>query len=446
MSNSEKGTLLILAVLVLGVLMLSGVYFLTFSLTEFRISESQKVATQTYYLAEAGISEAIWKLKNDPTWSSNFITAPTCEDWEASFTRDPALFPNGSYEISIKNSSCGYGIITATSTMSSSQGASQRKVEIKVFKAQDNPVSNFNLFTGGPGENMEIKFTDPLNIHNGDIFCNNNFNIKSSSAVYLDGDKKALVNGNIILSGGSVLNATSCASNICDAGCEVDECPLNKIGMPQIDFDSATSSSYLERAKNSDCSLIRTDGKTNCVFTPTEFENLMWDNYPALFLPTSTVTYITGDVNIRAAQELTVNGVLAADRDINIGEDNCWNHPDPPFSRCGFCQLKIHRPGDPADDEPSGILAKRKVNIGKFAGFGAYAMYAEGLIYAGAELDFSGAQALIEIHGGIAARKLDFRSMWNGIDLYLDPDVITDTFSEAFYSPVITVDHWEEEY
>ncbi len=442
MNNFEKGTLLILAVLVLGILMLLGVYFLTFSLTEFRISESQKVATQTYYLAEAGINEAIWKLKNDPTWSSNFITAPTCEDWEASFARDPALFPNGSYEISIKNTSCGNGVITATSTIDSSQ----RRVEIKVFKAQDSPVSDFNLFTGGPSENMEIRFTDPLNVHDGDVFGNNNMNIKQSSKINLDGDRKAMVHGNLTISADSELNATSCAKNICDPGCEAAECPPAQIGMPQIDFDSATSSSYLEIAKNSDCSLIRTDGKTNCVFTPPEFEYLMWDNYPNLFLPTSTVTYVTGDVNIRAAQELTVSGVLAADRDINVGKDNCWNHPDPPFSRCGFCRLEVYRPGVPGDDEPAGILAKRKVDIGNFAGFGGRAVYLEGLIYAGAELAFSGVQALVEIHGGIAARKLDFSSMWNGIDLYLDSDVIIDTFSEAFYSPVITVDHWEEEY
>lgn len=439
MTNFEKGTLLILAVLVLGIMMLLGTYFLTFSLTEFRISESQKTATQTYYLAEAGINEAIWKLKNDPEWSNDFVTAPVCEDWATSFERN---LPSGSYKVSIKNSSCGNGVVTATSSV----GSAKRRVETSVFKAQANPVSDFNIFTGGPSENMSIKFTDPLNIYGGDIFCNNNLNIKWSSKVNIDSDKKALVHQNLNVSGGSVLNATSCAKNLCETGCEVGECPPSQIGMPQIDFDSASTTSYFKKAENSDCSFIRTDGKTNCVFTPNEFEDLMWDNYPTLSLPSSTVSYVTGDVNIRAAQELTVRGVLAADRDINIGEDNCWNHPDPPFSRCGFCQLKIYRPGTPADNEPAGILAKRKINLGSFAGFGSHALYMEGLIYAGAELDFSGAQALTEIHGGIAARKLSFNSMWNRIDMYLDSDVVEDTFSETFYSPLITVNHWEEEY
>ncbi len=442
----EKGSLLILSILVLGVLMLLGAYFLTFTLTEARISESQKIATQTYYLAEAGVNEAIWKLKNDPSWSSNFITAPICGNWEDNFERDSALFSNGSYEVSVKNSGCGNRTITVTSTIASAKGNSQRKVEVRVFKAQDNPVSDYNIFTGGPSENMEIKFTDPLNVYGGNIFCNNNLNVKWSSVVNVDDDKKALVSNNIILSTGAVVNATSCAKNICEAGCEVDECPPANIGMPQIDFDSASSTSYMERAINSDCRSVRIDGKTDCVFTPAEFENLMWASYPVLSLPTSAVAYVTGDANIRAGQELTINGVLVADRDINIGKDNCWNNSDPPFLRCGYSQLRVYRPGLPEDNIPSGFLAKRKIVAGSYFGFGSYSLYAEGLIYAGDEFNFSGVQAPIEIHGGIASRKFNLSSLWNGFDIYLDDDVIVDTFSETIYSPIITVDHWEEEY
>jgi len=444
----QQGTLLIIALLALGILTLLGIYFLTFNITESRISKSQKIAIQTYYLAEAGINEAIWKLKNDPQWSTDFTTIPACEDWEASFTRTPAMVSNGSYQVSIKNLSCGNGIIIATSTLDLPKGKAQRVVKTKVFKAESNPVSEYAIFTGGASENMYIKFTDPLDVYNGNLFSNNNINIKWSSKVNVNDDKKALANGNINISVSSELNATSsCAKNICESGCVAStECPPGQIGMPLIDFDSASSNSYLEKAKSSDCSLIRTDGKLNCVFTSQEFEKLMWDNYPQLSLPTSTVAYVTGDINIRAGQELKVSGVLVADRDINIGKDNCWNRPEPPFTRCGFCQLKVYRPGIPEDDEPAGILAKRKINGGNFLGFGTHALYAEGLIYASDEMKFSGALAPVEIHGGIAVRKLTFSSMWNNVNIYLEPDVIIDTFSESSYSPVITIDHWEEEY
>ena len=71
----EKGVILVITFLILGVLLTLGSYFLTFALIESRISQSQVIATQTYYLAEAGINEAIWKIKNDPTWMANFGNA-----------------------------------------------------------------------------------------------------------------------------------------------------------------------------------------------------------------------------------------------------------------------------------------------------------------------------------------------------------------------------------
>ena len=46
------------------------IYFLDLVTTGSRVSRSYSLASQTYYLAEAGINEAIWKLKND--WEDEF--------------------------------------------------------------------------------------------------------------------------------------------------------------------------------------------------------------------------------------------------------------------------------------------------------------------------------------------------------------------------------------
>jgi len=51
-----------------------------------------------------------------------------------------------------------------------------------------------------------------------------------------------------------------------------------------------------------------------------------------------------------------------------------------------------------------------------------------------------------EIHGGLVGRKLTFSSLWNSFDIYLDPEMIVNTFHNAQYSPTITIDHWEENY
>ncbi len=452
MNKKEKGSVLILAVLILGVLLFVGSYLLSFAFTGSKMADSQAVATQTYYLAEAGIKEAVFKLKNDSVWKSAFETLPTVEDPDCSswsivpYTRDADLFENGGYSITVNNLGCAKAeIISQARIQTSGDKMAQRIVRVKVFKAIGSPVSDFAIFTGGASENLYIKFTDPLNIHNGNLFSNKSINIKYYSEVNVD--KKALSNGNILVSLNSQLNATSCSDNMCDLGCEASaDCPPEKISMPSLDFDSESGDSYLSSAQNDICSSVRIDGKTNCLFSSEEFELLMWQNYPQLSLPENVVVYVTGDINIRAGEELTVNGVLAGDRDINIGEDYCWGRSEYPYFRCGNAQLKVNRPGLPEDNFPSGILAKRKISGGGFLGLGVGSLNINGLVYAGDEIRISSAGSPIEIHGGIAARKFTLSSLWQGVDIYLDSDVIIDTFKNPSYSPIITIDHWEEEY
>lgn len=452
---ASQGSILLVALLILAALLSAGVYFLSFTISGSKIAESQAMSTKAYYLAEAGVQEAIFKLKNDPVWKGSFETMPTvgdptCSYWSISpFTRKSALFDGASYSITVENLGCAKAEITSLAEIEISPArTAQRIVKTKVFKAMGNPISEFNMFTGGSSENISIKFTDPLNVHNGSIFSNHNIKIEFWSNVTIS--NKALAQDKIEVSSwpfSSQLNATSCASNICDTGCEpTKECPPESVSMPPLDFDSDSPGSYLSRAKNSDCSSIRVDGKTNCVFIPKEFEQLMWQRYPELSLPAATVTYVLGDVNIRAGQLLAVFGVLTADRDVNVGEDLCWTSKEPPYLRCGQSQLTVVRPGSPEERKPAGLLSKRKMNIGNGLGFGTAGMNVEGLVYAGDELRLAGVAGPIEIHGGVAARKITTSSMWQGIDIYLEPDVIVDTFGNPTYSPVITIDHWEEEY
>lgn len=447
-SQDKKGMILVFALLILGIMIFLGAYFLTFSLTGFKMTRSQETATKAYYLAEAGIQEAIFKLKNDPVWKSAFETQslptdPHCSSWSISpYSRNPALFPGGSYDVLIENLGCAKAQITSIAKIAFPTGfIAQRIVKTKVFKAVGNAVSEYSVFTGGPSENIDISAVNPLNIYGGSLFSNNNIKIKFWSGVNVE--NKALARGNILLSDSSQLTATSCATNVCDAGCPPSDCPPAEISMPPLDLDSVSPSSYLSQAKNNDCRLIRADGKSNCVFTPQEFEAVMWAYYPTLSLPSDTIVYVTGDANVRAGQELLVNGVLAADRDINLGQDYCWTRSEPPYLRCGFSTVAVNRTGD---DLPAGLLAKRKMNVGGMLGVGVKALDVYGLLYSGDEMRLSSVGAYITIQGGIATRKFTLSSLWNGVDIYLDSDVIVDTFGNPSYSPVITIDHWEEEY
>jgi len=181
-NHFQKGQIVIIAFLTLGVLLLLASYFLNFTLTESKISQSYKTGVNTYYLAEAGINEAIWKLKNDdtvldgdPAWQSDFVDPaknpyPDGTYWSASFSKSDVL--GGSYSVTIENTSQARGKITvAATTTFGNNKVSQRIVKTTVFKGLASPIQNSAIFTGGPSENIDINST-LLNIFFGNLFCN----------------------------------------------------------------------------------------------------------------------------------------------------------------------------------------------------------------------------------------------------------------------------------
>ena len=109
--QQQKGSVIIIAMGALFVLLLLGSYFLSFASTEYRISRSQIQSLQTYYLAEAGINETVWRLKNDTSWSTCFTSSTAscnCINWATSSYRNAgSLLPNAGYIMSVKNSGCG---------------------------------------------------------------------------------------------------------------------------------------------------------------------------------------------------------------------------------------------------------------------------------------------------------------------------------------------------
>jgi len=447
--NNEKGVILIFALLVLSIILFTSSYFISFSLTGSKISLSQANATKAYYLAEAGVEEAIFKLKNDVSWKNSFETQPTIEDPSCSswsipdYERNPALFEQGSYKIIIENLGCARAKITSISMiMVGEKRVAQRMIKTEVFKSinTDNDISDFGIFTSGSSENITISSANPFNVYNGSIFSNNKIKLQFWSEVNVD--KKALANNKIDISSvpyESYLNASAlCANNICEGDCS-EGCPPAEISMPNLDF-----SLYSQASKNNDCSLVRTDGETNCYFSSSEkFEKMLWDNYPEIIL--NGVIYVNGDINIRAGQDMVVNGTLVSgeNKNINIGEQNAWIRSEWPYARYGYSNINVYRPDE---NSPSGILAQKKLNIGGWLGTGLESLYIEGLIYSGYEMKISNINAPIEIHGGIATSKFTLSSMWNGVDVYLNQDVIIDTFGSSEYSPVISINHWEEEY
>src|SRR5680860_1622094 len=105
--KNNKGVALIITILLMSLLLFLSLYFLNFSLTEKRISQSQTLGIKTYYLAEAGVAEMIWQLKNNETYKNNFENDPS---WTETLIRNnPFGSDSGSYKVTIANSSEAHG-------------------------------------------------------------------------------------------------------------------------------------------------------------------------------------------------------------------------------------------------------------------------------------------------------------------------------------------------
>ncbi|MBZ9572720.1 hypothetical protein KJA17_00790 [Patescibacteria group bacterium] len=481
MKISSKGSLLIIAILVLGILLFLASYFISFSLTGSQMSRSKTVSTKAYYLAEAGIAEAIWKLKNDEIttdgdtpWKICFVTSTDdclgCSNWQDSFTRN--YDDNSTTTISIQNSRCAKGEIIATSTVLLSKGrTAQRVIKIKVLKALGSLTENSPIFSGAPSGESTIQ-ASKINVYNGNIFSNNNINIKYWSTVNVydnpttptstdqEGQVLAVQNINVSL---STLNASStCAKNCCTQGiCE--KCPPDSIEMPAIDFDSDNPNSYKSKAEKAQeegqCQVVgKNSGGTTvfslnkCLFDEDEFEELLWQvgkkgtlilEHKTSGLAISTY-YIEGGIDLKGERYLEINGILVADETINIGEKFKWGED------YGFSQLKI---ADPGDGIPSGLLTKGKMNFGPYSSFGDVEV--RGLIYSQDEMRLTSLPHSFEVFGGIIARKISLSSAFSPINIYLDNAIIREGVwggpqppgeGALPYSPVVTIEHWEESY
>jgi hypothetical protein len=431
-NKKKKGVISIIAFLTLGVLLLLGIYFISFTLTDSRISKSQVYATKTYYLAEAGANEAIWKLKNDSTWFNQFITNPS---WSANFSHS---FADGFYTVSIQNFELARGEIVSTATINLGGGkTSQRVVKTIVFKALGSPINNSGIFTDGPSGNMNVS-SSHITINNGNAFCGNILNISSSNLTINDNGEteelegQLLVHNNLIQSSTIINSETICASNQCDLECDV--CPAPSSDLPVVDFESSEPNSFKSRAQAAEslgqCQILCNGSlcSTKCILSDSQFSSLI--SSASSVIINNEITYITGNVNISSKNNFIINGTLVSSvgKDINISSSH----------------ITLNRP---SEQSPSGLISGKKINISSTI------INSTGVIYSSDETNISSSSG--NITGAILARKLNTSSI-SSLIITLDNDVVLYGLGyiidgnpappNSIFSPIITIEHWEESY
>jgi len=479
MKKRNRGSVVLIALLTLGILLLLGTYFLSFTIVESRISQSHELSSKAYYLAEAGIYKAIWKLKNDDEWFTCFVgsggACPDCSEWSANFEIDGnVLVPNSTINVSIQNTDCARGELVSVSTISlPGDKTAQRVIKTTVFRALADPTEDSALFTGGPAESIDIRNSN-INVY-GNIFSNQKLDIRGMSEIQVfphgTAKGKVLAVHDYSMSADSWLNATAvCARNICDSKeacecenaevfqeCQEDRCRPQSISVPVVDFDSESEHSFKSRAlameaagqcSNTCNGFPCLDHSDKCVFTMNEFRDLLWEvgEGGTLTLGSESdpvIAYVERHIDLRGGRYLEINGILAAGGNISIGQNNNWGGDR------GNSQVTVNRP---VDTFPSGLLAKGKIDFGSYSAFEDINI--TGVIYSTNELSLISIPETMNVTGAIITRKLDIQSLWQGLNVILDSDIIMYGLGyiingepvEPEYSPIVTVEHWEESY
>ncbi len=145
----------------------------------------------------------------------------------------------------------------------------------------------------------------------------------------------------------------------------------------------------------------------------------------------------TNFIRIRGNQTLTINGLLVIDGGIKIGDQQCWNGGPGPV-RCGLNNIVVnHTVG-----KPSGIIVKGDIRFSLFTG----SVDIEGLLYGNDELRITSLPQQFDILGGLVGRRFYCHSLWQIINITYDEEIIGISLGSQGFSPVVEVEHWEEEY
>jgi len=407
--TNNKGVALIITLLLLSLLLFLALYFLSFTLTEKKIAHSQSWGAKTYYLAEAGVAETVWRLKNDVTYKTSFETNPA---WSASFSRDEPFGPNsGSYSVIIANTSLAHAEIISTGTINIEPGkTSQRIVKTNVYRAMGEGGLEIGDNTGYADGNIDISLS-LVNFYGGSAHSNNNFTVNGFSTVNIDTSLNAVNNFNeswmsTVNIGGLIYAANS------------ENGPAAVVEMPAVDFDSEDPGSYKNIAST--------------VYTEAEFDDLIEDNDNLTL--NGPITYVSGNVDLYGNKLLTINGLLVIENDFEVGRSFCRG------ISCGRSSVTVNH----TEGQASGIFAKRKVYFKYWSGD----IDVNGVVYASDQLNILSVPFGFNFNadGGLISRKLTITSVWTPINITRNEEILVSSVGTMEFSPVITVEHWEEEY
>lgn len=405
MKKNQEGVALLMTVLMLSMVLILVLYFLSFSITENKIASSQLNSNSTYYLSESAINDVIWRLQNDAVWRNHFISSST---WSTTTAKTNPLGYNGAYLAGVTNYDYAHAVVTATATINLPNGKTSRRViKVNIYRATgDSALGGNSMLSDGSIDmsSSEVNF-------NGGLHSNNNITLSNNSVINIVGNLEAV--GDFINHNG---NSTVSVSSTTYGNNQVAG-PASVYDLPSVDFNSSATTSLKNRAAR--------------IYTAAQFLDLCSGSCSELYLEEG-ITYVVGNLIINKASMdlgMLTSGALVVEGNLSLTLDEL------DFST-------------KATSGPSGIFASGNLELKKV---GEIDNNFYGILYSGGTLTFANvgdphSSDSFGINGGIAARNIIFSSPVKNLTVTYDQDIVGVSLPNSTLSPVISTEHWEEQY
>lgn len=389
--NEKKGYILI-SVLVIMMVLLSITYYLADVLfSENAIASNQKGATVAFYLSEAGISDAVWQIQNNPTTQNTFLNTSNGQ----TIIPEKTLLSKGTYNVTIQNTDKGSATITSIGLYKMGLKTAQRKVTLNVVQSGTASAYSYDdaILVGGPNP--------------GNIYLNNmtlSYDSGYDPASIASAGNIEIGNANISVNQDILSNQSITVKNstVNQGGTQQQNYPTPFI-TPGVDINSSNAASYKSQAI-----------AQGHYYTSAQFSTLL--NSQTTF---NGIIYVAGSGGVTIKNKnVTFNGALVSEGSVTINNANV---------------NIFHNPG------PSGLLTLGSLNVNNAN------VHIEGLTYTGV-LAAASNNADITVIGAIIAH--DFSGNNCNIKLNFKKDWVNETLNGGgnYGTPVIRFNHWEEEY
>ncbi len=383
--------------ILMGVALFGVGAIITISTLESKIANSQREGITAYYVAEAGVEDALWRLSTN---QSNYSTQLQNNTLNTSYSSVPNVPESGqNFIVTLESDTIlgdGYGIINVTGYSNNGTFTSQRRIQAKVFQGSAASAMGTNAYMAGGSMSFTNNLTNFI-VRGGDVYANAGYVVNGNSGLV------DLGTSNFYTRGGS----TPCDGVTVICGAVVTSAPAQT--MPGFDFSKVNSGNPYNIA-------VANGGY---YASGAEFE----DDYKNNSFPNSPVLWVDGDVSFSGGTfnntSATYSGMIVIAGTFNLSKNTT--------------HLTILDPGTGR----AGLFIRDNFNTN------AGMLDIEGVLYvAGAFSNNNGEQW--NITGGLVVVGTSNLNTGVRMNLIFDPNRIL-ALSGGLPS-VVQIRHWEEEY